>query len=109
MERKKKIRRVFTLIISLYIILNILIFGMMNAYMETNNVLSKNQLVMVSVTENVNKTNIEILGKNFEIDKNNTAKTIVQACTYTLMPEKIRVCTDVILTFRNIVKNELLD
>lgn len=103
MERKKKIRRAFILIFAFYVIINIFIFGLMTAYMKTNNILSRNKLVMASVTENSETKNIKILDKSFVIDKNNSIKSISEICIYALIPEKIRVCTDVVLTFKDIL------
>lgn len=103
MERKRKIRRVFILIFAFYAIINIFIFGLMTAYMKTNNILSRNKLVMASVTENSETKNIKILNKNFVIDKDNSIKSLAEICTYALIPEKVRVCTDIILTFKDII------
>ncbi len=107
MERKKKIRRAFILIFAVYTIINIFIFGLMKAYVNTNNTVSKNQLVMASVFENPDTTSIEILGKSFEIPKENTEKTIAEICIYTLMTDKIRICTDLILKCRELAENYL--
>ena len=100
MNNKRKTRRAFILFFAVYIIINVFVFGFMKAYVNTNNIISKNHLVMASITENQDKTNIKILGKSFAIDKKNTEKTISEVCIYTLMTDKIRICTDLILQFR---------
>ncbi|MBQ3566265.1 MAG: hypothetical protein IJA12_03720 [Oscillospiraceae bacterium] len=97
MERKRKIRRASILIMSVYIFVNIFVFGLMKAYMNTNNIISKNRLVMASVTETENRTNIEILGKSFEINTQDNIKKFSQLAVYALMNDKARVCTDIIL------------
>lgn len=103
MERKRKIRRAFILIFAFYIVINIFIFGLMKAYINTNNIVSRNQLVMASVIEKEDTTKIKVLGKSFEFDKDNAVKSATEACIYAIMPEKARVCTDIILTFRDII------
>ncbi|MBE6844426.1 MAG: hypothetical protein E7508_01745 [Ruminococcus sp.] len=103
MERKRKIRRAFILTAAIYVIINIFIFGLMRAYINTNNIISRNQLVMASVSENRDKKTINILGKNFEIDKSNTAGTLAKLCTYTVMSDKLRICTDIILKSKEFI------
>lgn len=103
MERKRKIRRAFILISAFYIVINVFIFGLMKAYINTNNIISRNQIVMASVSQNNTKTKINILGKDFEFDKNDAVKSAAEACVYAIMPEKARVCTDIILTFKDVI------
>lgn len=105
MTHKRKIKRIFILAAFLYITINIFIFGIMNAYINTNNTVSKNQLVMASVSENANITNIKILGRSFEIKKQTTAKNVSKACIYALMSEKLRICIDVILNGKELLTN----
>lgn len=105
MERKGKVRRAFLLTAAVYIILNIFLFGLIKAYINTNNTVSRNQLVMASVSETNDKTTIKLLGKNFEIDKNNNAETIAKICTYTVMSDKLRICTDIVLKSKDIILN----
>ena len=104
MKHKRKVKRAFILIFSVYAIANIFIFGFMNAYVNTNNIVSKNQLVMASVTESNDETRLKILGKRFVIPKENTEKTIAEVCVYTLMTDKMRVCTDLILKIKSLIK-----
>ncbi len=106
MERKRKIRRAFILIFAFYIVINIFIFGLMKAYINTNNIVSRNQLVMASVTEKKDTIKIKVLSKSFELDKDNAMKSAAEACVYAIMPENARVCTDIILTFGDIILHE---
>ena len=103
MERKRKIRRFFILAVCFYIIVNAFLFGLMNAYLNTNNIVSKNQLIMASVTQTEKTTKINILGKEISINKNETLKAVSQAVLYTVMPEKVRFCTDIILNCSDLV------
>ncbi len=108
MERKRKIRRASILIMSVYIFVNIFVFGLMKAYMNTNNIISKNRLVMASVTATENITNVEILGKSFEINTQDNKKNISQLAVYALMNDKARVCTDIILNVTSSAKELIL-
>lgn len=105
MEHKRKVRRAFILGFSVYAIINIFIFGFMKAYVNTNNIVSKNHIVMASVTENKENKSIEILGRNFEIPKEDSERTIAEICVYTLMTDKMRICTDLILKCREVIEN----
>ncbi|MBQ8435748.1 MAG: hypothetical protein IJX24_07055 [Oscillospiraceae bacterium] len=105
MERKRKVRRAFLLTAAIYIIINIFLFGLIKAYINTNNIVSRNHLVMASVSECNDITTIRILGKNFEIDKNNNTGTIAKICTYAVMSDKLRICTDIILKTKDIILN----
>lgn len=101
MERKRKIRRAFLLAVCIYIIINMFIFGLMKAYLNTNNTASRNQIVMASVSQNTEKTEIEILGKNFSINKNQKAEKIAETVLYLFMPYKIRACTEIVIKCEN--------
>ncbi len=101
MEKRKKIRRAFMLAFFIYIIINIFIFGLMKAYLNTNNIVSRNQLVMASIEQNSQKTEIEILGKNFSINKNQKSEKVVETVLYLLMPDKIRACTEIVIQCKN--------
>lgn len=104
MDRKKKIRRAFILSASVYVIINIFIFGIMNAYVNTNNTVSRDHLVMASVSEINEKTTLKILDRTFELDKDSIFKTAGTAGLYAMMPNKLRVCTDIILNGKNFLK-----
>lgn len=108
MERKRKIRRASILILSVYIFVNVFVFGLMKAYMNTNNIISKDRLVMASVTETENMTNIKILGKSFQINTRDNAKNISQIAVYAIMSDKARACTDIILNLTSSAKEIIL-
>ncbi len=111
MTRKKKIRRAFLLAAGIYIIINIFIFGFMTAYINTNNIVSSDKVVMAEINENSEITNIEILGKEVTIEKNSRGKKIAETAVYTIMPYSFRISSEIVGAMTDIlddVVNELL-
>ncbi len=101
MNRKKKIRRAFLLAFFIYIIINMFIFGLMRAYLNTNNIASRDKIAMASLSQNAEKTEIKILGKNFSINKKNKNENIAQAFLYILLPYNVRACTEIVIGCEN--------
>lgn len=101
MHRKKKIRRAFLLALCIYIIINMLIFGLMRAYLNTNNIVSRDKIAMATLSQNAEKTEINILGKKFSIYKNHNAKNLAQAFLYILLPYNVRACTEIVIRCEN--------
>lgn len=101
MHRKKKIRRAFLLALCIYIIINMLIFGLMKAYLNTNNIVSRNKIAMASLSRSAETTEIKILNKKFIINKDREIENITQTFLYILMPYNIRACTEIIIGCEN--------
>ena len=70
MERKRKIKRASILAVFIYVMINGFVWGFMKAYLNSYNIISKDQLVMAEVNNNNSKTEIKILNKKFYFDKN---------------------------------------
>lgn len=104
MERKRKIRRGFFLAFSIYFIINIFIFGLMKAYLNTSNMVKRDHLVMMEVSQNTEKTEIQVLGKNFVINKNDNIEKIAETIIYFVMPYKLRACTDIVMQCEDKIK-----
>ena len=66
MERKRKIKRASILAVFIYVMINGFVWGFMKAYLNSYNIISKDQLVMAEVNNNNSKTEIKILNKNGE-------------------------------------------
>ncbi len=96
MTRKKKIRRAFLLAAGIYIIINIFIFGLMIAYVNTNNIVSSDKVVMAEIKNSAQTTNIEILGKDVTIEKNSEIEKISETAVYALMPYCFRFSAEII-------------
>ncbi|MGN0612565.1 MAG: hypothetical protein ACI4JB_01560 [Porcipelethomonas sp.] len=103
MERKRKVRRAFFLAFSIYIVINIFIFGLMKAYLNTNNIVSREQLVMASVNKDENSTEINILGRKITINESAAKDTVTQAAAYILLPVKARTCAEIIIRLSGIM------
>ena len=111
MTRKKKIRRAFLLAAGIYIIINIFIFGLMIAYVNTNNIVSSDKVVMAEIKNSAQTTNIEILGKDVTIEKNSEIEKISETAVYALMPYSFRISSEIVGAMTDIlddVVNELL-
>jgi len=103
MNRKKKIRRCFILIFSVYIILNYFVFGFIKAYVNTNNTINKEQLAIAYINDEQNIRNIEVLGKNFIIDKNNNINEYLRIGIYTVMTDKMRISADIVFNLKKYI------
>ena len=97
MNRKKKIRRVFFLAASIYIVLNIFIFGLMTAYVNSNNIASPDRIAMAEVNSTADQTKFKVLGKTFTMEKDKAVQNSVLAAVYLIMPHKMRACTEIVL------------
>ena len=69
MERKRKIKRASILAVFIYVMINGFVWGFMKAYLNSYNIISKDQLVMAEVNNNNSKTEIKILNKKFYFDR----------------------------------------
>ncbi len=96
MSGRKKVFRAITVSVCIYIILNILIYGIMTAYLNTGNIIHEDKLVMAEIYEQDDKKNIRILGREYSFNMNNSIDTAVGAILYCLTPDKVRVCTQLI-------------
>lgn len=104
MERKRKIRRAFILTLGIYIIINIFIFGLMKAYLNTNNIVSRNQIVMASVSQENENTEINVLGKKIIVNKNKASEKLTESLLYFMMPYKLRACTEIVIKCEDFFK-----
>ena len=96
MTGRKKTLRIVVMIVSIYIILNILIYGIMTAYMNTKNILSEDKLTMAEVNESGKHTKITILGMEYTADIEQDTGNAITAFLYCAANEKIRACAELI-------------
>ena len=74
----------------------------MKAYLNTNNIISREHIVMASVSQNNENTEIKILGKSFIINKSKIAQPLAETLLYIFMPYKLRTCTEIIIKCEDI-------
>lgn len=97
MTRKKKIRRFFIVAACVYVIINLFVYGLMTAYMNTNNTVSSKKVVMADVSADGETTKVNILGKEFSLQRENEFDKAMEATVYIAMPFKIRLCTELLI------------
>lgn len=97
MERKRKIKRAAILAVFIYIMINGFIWGFMKAYLNSYNIISKNQLVMAEINNNSSKTEIKILNKKFYFDKNKSFQNAAGILLYIILPDKIKTTAEIVM------------
>ncbi|MGN1481463.1 hypothetical protein [Porcipelethomonas sp.] len=106
MERKKKIKRAAILAVFIYIMINGFVWGLMKAYLNSYNTVSKEQLVMAEVNNSKQKTEIKILNKKFYIDKNKTFQNTAGIILYILMPDKAKLSTEIVMQYERLCQSD---
>lgn len=97
MERKRKLKRAAILAIFIYIMINGFVWGFMKAYLNSYNIISKDQLVMAEVKNSNSKTEIKILNKKFYLDNNKTFQNAAGVILYILLPDKIKTTAEIVM------------
>ncbi len=101
MERKIKIKRAAILAVFIYIMINGFIWGFMKAYLNSHNIISKDQLVMAEVKNKNSKTEIKILNKKFYFDNNRTFQNASGILLYIVLPDKIKATAEIVMQCEN--------
>ena len=96
MNRRKKIKRIFLLFIAIYIILNVFIFGLMTAYINTNNMVSSDKIVMAELNKDPSKTSVEILGNDMTIKNSKKMINKSEVILYTASPQSFRIAGQIV-------------
>ena len=97
MERKRKIKRASILAVFIYVMINGFVWGFMKAYLNSYNIISKDQLVMAEVNNNNSKTEIKILNKKFYFDKNKSLQNTAGFLLYIILPDKIKTTAEIVM------------
>ena len=100
MTGKKKILRCIFTVVCVYIILNVLVYGIMTAYMNTSNMISEDKLTMAEVRKSGKQTRIKILGKEYSAEINDDTSSTVLTLLYCTASEKIRACAELLIQAR---------
>ena len=93
MERKRKIKRASILAVFIYVMINGFVWGFMKAYLNSYNIISKDQLVMAEVNNN----NSKILNKKFYFDKNKSLQNTAGFLLYIILPDKIKTTAEIVM------------
>ena len=97
MERKRKIKRASILAVFIYVMINGFVWGFMKAYLNSYNIISKDQLVMAEVNNNNSKTEIKILNKKFYFDKNKSLQNTAGFLLHIILPDKIKATAEIVM------------
>ena len=100
MTARKKVLRNIVTVVCVYIILNVLIYGIMTAYMNTRNILSEDKLTMAEISGNGEQTSIKILGREYSANISEQTLGTVTAVLYCAANEKIRACAELLTQAR---------
>ena len=100
MTGRKKVLRNIAAAVCVYIILNVLIYGIMTAYMNTRNILNEDKLTMAEVSGSGEQTKIKILGREYSADISPEAVGNITAVLYCTANEKIRACAELMTQAR---------
>ena len=96
MTARKKVIRIMVVVTGVYIILNILVYGVMTAYKNTHNTLNEDKLTMAEVKDSGRHTSIKILGKEYSADINDDMENTALALLYCAASEKARACAEIL-------------
>lgn len=97
MEKKRKIKRAAILTAFIYIMINGFVWGLMKAYLNTYNIINKNQLVMAKVTNEKSGTEIKILNKKFYLSKKQSMNNTAGIILYIVLPDKYKATAEIIM------------
>lgn len=72
----------------IYAMLNCFAWGIMKAYINSHNCVSKDKLVMAEISDNENGTTVSVIGNSITIPDNRDSSSL--DCLRTLLPLNIR-------------------
>ncbi len=105
--KKSKTKRAVILAVFIYIMINGLVYGLLKAYLNSHNAVSREQWKMASVTKKGHAAEITVLDSSFTIDLSNAVEGASAVCIYTVLPDKVRAAARVIMHCGRFVQQEL--
>lgn len=105
--KKSKTKRAVILAVCIYIMINGLVYGLLKAYLNSHNAVSREQWKMASVTKKGQAAEITVLDSSFTIDLSNAAEGASAVCIYTVLPDKVRAAARIIMHCGKIFQQEL--
>lgn len=91
----RNFKRRITLAVIIYIMINCFAWGIMKAYINSHNCVSRDKLVMAQISDTENGKKVSVIGGSITIPDEKHRENDVYSSIKTLIPLKIRVAEEI--------------
>ncbi|MCM1225874.1 MAG: hypothetical protein NC320_00410 [Clostridium sp.] len=91
----RKLKRASILAVIIYVMINLFVWGLMKAYINSHNAVNHDKLVMAEISDDKDGKRVSIMGNSFCVPEKEREKNGVDNALLSLLPSEIKAVSEI--------------